>query len=56
LPVSAGVYLLACRSIDLEQDRATAAAADFGLEPCGGPKGVPAGTRAAPAIDAPAQG
>jgi nucleobase:cation symporter-1, NCS1 family len=56
LPVSAGVYLLACRSIDLEQDRATAAAADFGLDPCGGPDGIPAGTRAAHAIDAAAQG
>ncbi|HEX4268657.1 MAG TPA: cytosine permease [Steroidobacteraceae bacterium] len=32
LPVSAGVYLLACRSVDLEADRAAAAAADLGLE------------------------
>jgi purine-cytosine permease-like protein len=33
LPVAAGVYLLTCRSIDLEHDRQCAAAADMGLEP-----------------------
>jgi NCS1 family nucleobase:cation symporter-1 len=33
LPVAAGVYLLACRSIDLEHDRRRAAAADVGLDP-----------------------
>ena len=33
LPVAAGIYLLACRSIDLEADRRAAAAADSGLEP-----------------------
>ena len=33
LPVAAGVYLLACRSMDLDADRAAAAAADDGLEP-----------------------
>jgi len=33
LPVAAGVYLLTCRSIDLEHDRRLAAAADVGLEP-----------------------
>ncbi|MGH8132064.1 MAG: purine-cytosine permease family protein [Steroidobacteraceae bacterium] len=33
LPVSAGVYLIACRSIDLEHDRRQAAAADVGLDP-----------------------
>ncbi|HEY6482943.1 MAG TPA: cytosine permease [Steroidobacteraceae bacterium] len=33
LPVAAGVYLLTCRSIDREQDRQMAAAADIGLEP-----------------------
>jgi pyruvate,water dikinase len=33
LPVAAGVYLLACRSIDLEHDRQRAAAADVGLDP-----------------------
>ncbi|MHB8811636.1 MAG: hypothetical protein ACYDAE_00030, partial [Steroidobacteraceae bacterium] len=33
LPVAAGAYLLACRSMDLEADRAAAAAADDGLEP-----------------------
>jgi len=33
LPVSAGVYLLACRSIDLHRDRQRAAAADMGLDP-----------------------
>jgi NCS1 family nucleobase:cation symporter-1 len=33
LPVAAGTYLLACRSMDLQSDRAAAAAADLGLEP-----------------------
>ena len=33
LPVSALVYLLACRSMDLEADRRQAAAADVGLDP-----------------------
>ena len=33
LPVAAGVYLLTCRSIDLEHDRRLAAAADVGLDP-----------------------
>jgi nucleobase:cation symporter-1, NCS1 family len=33
LPVAAGIYLLACRSIDLERDRRLAAAADIGLDP-----------------------
>ena len=33
LPVAAGVYLLACRSVDLERDRRRAAAADVGLDP-----------------------
>jgi nucleobase:cation symporter-1, NCS1 family len=33
LPVAAGVYLLTCRSIDLERDRRRAAAADIGLDP-----------------------
>jgi nucleobase:cation symporter-1, NCS1 family len=33
LPVAAGVYLLTCRSIDLEHDRRVAAAADVGLDP-----------------------
>jgi NCS1 nucleoside transporter family len=33
LPVAAGAYLLACRSMDLEADRAAAATADCGLEP-----------------------
>ncbi len=33
LPVAAGAYLLACRSMDLKADRAAAAAADLGLEP-----------------------
>jgi hypothetical protein len=32
LPVSALVYLLACRSMDLAQEQARAAAADAGLE------------------------
>jgi len=41
LPVAAGVYLLACRSIDLEYDRRRAAAADVGLEPNDG-AGAPA--------------
>jgi nucleobase:cation symporter-1, NCS1 family len=33
LPVAAGVYLFACRSVDLEHDRRRAAAADVGLDP-----------------------
>ena len=33
LPVSAGIYLLACRSIDLEQEWRRARAADVGLDP-----------------------
>ncbi|HVO46696.1 MAG TPA: cytosine permease [Steroidobacteraceae bacterium] len=33
LPVSAVVYLLACRSLDLQTDRERAEAADLGLEP-----------------------
>jgi len=33
LPVAAGAYLIACRSIDLEHDRRRAAAADVGLDP-----------------------
>jgi purine-cytosine permease-like protein len=33
LPVAAGVYLLTCRSMDLEHDRRQAAAADAGLDP-----------------------
>ena len=33
LPVSAGVYLILCRSIDLAQEHRRAAAADVGLDP-----------------------
>jgi NCS1 nucleoside transporter family len=33
LPVAAGVYLLACRSLDLQQELRRAACADEGLEP-----------------------
>jgi nucleobase:cation symporter-1, NCS1 family len=33
LVVAGGAYLLACRSMDLDSDRAAAAAADLGLEP-----------------------
>jgi NCS1 nucleoside transporter family len=33
LPVAAGVYLLTCRSIDLEHERRRARAADVGLDP-----------------------
>jgi purine-cytosine permease-like protein len=33
LPVAAAVYLLACRSLDLESDRLRALAADVGLDP-----------------------
>jgi cytosine/uracil/thiamine/allantoin permease len=33
LPVAALVYLLMCRSIDLEHDKKLAAAADVGLDP-----------------------
>jgi purine-cytosine permease-like protein len=36
LPVAAAVYLLTCRSVDLEDDRQRAAAADVGLEPADG--------------------
>jgi purine-cytosine permease-like protein len=39
LAVAAGAYLLACRSLDLEADRAAAAAADLGLEPQRGAAG-----------------
>jgi purine-cytosine permease-like protein len=35
LPVAAGIYLAACRSIDLQADRHAAALADSGLEPQG---------------------
>ncbi|MFI4909407.1 MAG: purine-cytosine permease family protein [Steroidobacterales bacterium] len=41
LPVAAGAYLLACRSMDLGADRAAAATADCGLEPQNGGRGVP---------------
>ncbi|HUY83406.1 MAG TPA: cytosine permease, partial [Steroidobacteraceae bacterium] len=37
LPVSAGVYLWACRSLDLEKDKADALRADIGLEPAAVP-------------------
>lgn len=37
LPVSSIVYLLACRSLDLEVDRRLADAADIGLDPDAGP-------------------
>ncbi len=33
LPVSAIVYIVACRSMDLPADRLAAAAADAGLDP-----------------------
>ena len=33
LPVAAGVYLLACRSLDLQQEQRRAARADQGLDP-----------------------
>ena len=33
LPIAAGIYLLTCRSIDLEHDRRRAAEADVGLDP-----------------------
>jgi nucleobase:cation symporter-1, NCS1 family len=46
LPVAAGVYLLACRSMDLEADRAAAAAADRGLEPQPAAPAAPAGAAA----------
>jgi hypothetical protein len=32
LPAASAVYLLACRSLDIEQDRKQAAAADLGLD------------------------
>ncbi|WP_031064771.1 hypothetical protein [Streptomyces ochraceiscleroticus] len=40
LPVSAGVYLMACRSLDLTAERAAVAAADAGLEDGGAGGGV----------------
>jgi NCS1 nucleoside transporter family len=40
LPVAAGVYLIACRSLDLEHDRRRAVAADVGLDPDDGRLGV----------------
>ncbi len=33
LPVAAITYYLSCQSMDIDQDRAQAAAADIGLEP-----------------------
>jgi hypothetical protein len=33
LPVSALVYILACRSMDVQSDRRRAAVADVGLDP-----------------------
>ncbi len=43
LPVSSVVYLLACRSLDLESDRRLAYAADIGLDPDSGAAGSVAG-------------
>jgi purine-cytosine permease-like protein len=40
LPVAAGVYLLTCRSIDMQHERQRAAAADDGLDP-EAPAGAP---------------
>ena len=37
LPVAAAAYYLACRSMDVDQDRLRAAAADAGLTPMGAP-------------------
>jgi nucleobase:cation symporter-1, NCS1 family len=55
LPVAAGVYLLACRSLDVEADRAAAARADAGLEPLvDARQGAGARARAAASLDAPA--
>ena len=52
LPVAAGVYLLACRSLDVEADRAAAAAADRGLEPqIGRPGGGAEGPPVAVGVD-----
>jgi len=45
LPVAAGVYLLTCRSIDLEYDRRRAALADVGLDPADAAAGATAGVR-----------
>jgi NCS1 nucleoside transporter family len=41
LPVSAAIYLFACRSMDLESDRRRALAADAGLEPFSSSVGSP---------------
>ena len=52
LPVAAGVYLLACRSLDRAADRAAAAAADCGLEPQVAPAAAAApATTAAVSVD-----
>jgi purine-cytosine permease-like protein len=40
LPVSAGTYIIACRSLDLQADRRAAEAADAGLETSGSLGGV----------------
>jgi nucleobase:cation symporter-1, NCS1 family len=40
LPAAAAVYLLACRSLDVEQDRKQAAAADLGLDCDSSERGV----------------
>ena len=52
LPVAAGAYLLACRSLDIESDRAAAAAADLGLEPqIEAPGGMAAGRTIVASVD-----
>ncbi len=51
LPVAGGVYLLACRSLDLARDRREAAAAECGLETSPQPAG--GGARAGAALSDP---
>jgi cytosine/uracil/thiamine/allantoin permease len=55
LPVAGIVYLLACRSFNIEHDRYLAKSADVGLEPAEHPDARPAGVDRAssPGIEAP---
>jgi hypothetical protein len=55
LPVAGIVYLLTCRSFDVEHDRHLARSADVGLEPADHPDARPAsqGLEAAQIVEAP---
>jgi hypothetical protein len=54
LPVAGIVYLLTCRSFNIEHDRHLAKSADVGLEPADHPDARPAGVgrEASPGIEA----